>query len=174
MKIKSILAFFLSVVVFSSLVFAAVPQENVQVQEKARRVTRENIITLMLIRMTRFLELTEDQTAKIYPFFNRIEKEKMQINQQIRLQMREIRAALSAEDPDPEVLKAKIQTLKELRDTLKKKESELEKHLEENLTVTQQAKYLVFMNAFFNELRDSLNRARMLREKTGPKRKKEF
>ena len=172
MKIKSILALFLSVVVFSSVVFAAVPAENVQVQEKARRVTRENIVTLMLIRMTRFLELTEDQTAKIYPLFTRIEKEKMQINQQIRRQMREIRSGLSAEDPDPEVLKAKIQTLKELRDALKNKDAELEKHLEENLTVIQQAKYLVFMNAFFNELRESLNRARNLRERAAPKKKK--
>jgi Spy/CpxP family protein refolding chaperone len=172
MKTKSTLVLFLSVVVFSSVVFAAVQAENVQEQEKARRVTRENIITLMLIRMTRFLELTEVQTAKIYPFFNRIEKEKMQINQQIRRQVREIRAALSAEDPDPEVLKAKIQALKELRDALKNKDTELEKHLEENLTVIQQAKYLVFMNAFFNELRDSLNRARTLRERTGPKKKK--
>ncbi len=174
MKTKSILAFFLSVVVFSSLVFAAVQPENVQVQEKARRVTRENIITLMLIRMTRFLELTEDQTAKIYPFFNRIEKEKMQINQQTRLQMREIRAALSVEDPDLEVLKAKIQALKQLRDALKNKDTEMERYLEENLTVIQQAKYIVFMNAFFNELRDSLNKARTLRERTGPKKKKEL
>lgn len=172
MKTKSILALFLSVVVFSSVVFATVTAENVQVQEKARRVTRENIVTLMLIRMTRFLELTEDQTAKIYPLFTRIEKEKMQINQQIRRQMREIRSGLSAEDPDPEVLKAKIQTLKELRDALKNKDAELEKNLEENLTVIQQAKYLVFMNAFFNELRESLNRARNLRERVGPKKKK--
>ena len=172
MRAKSILVLFLGVVFFSSVVFAAVQEKNVQTQEKARRMTRENIITLMLLRMTRFLELTEDQTAKIYPFFNRIEKEKMQINQQIRRQIREIRATLSAEDPDSEVLKAKIQALKELRDALKNKDTELEKHLEENLTVIQQAKYLVFMNAFFNELRDSLNRARNLREKTGPKKKK--
>lgn len=174
MKTKLILALFLSVIVFSSVVFAAVQGENVQVQEKARRVTRENIITLMLIRMTRFLELTEDQTAKIYPFFNRIEKEKMQINQQIRRQMREMRAALSAEDPDTEILQAKIQALKELRDALKSKDKELEKYLEENLTVIQQAKYLVFMSAFFNELRDSLTKARNLRERTVPKKKKEF
>ncbi len=174
MKTKSILALFLGVVFFSSVVFAAVQEKNVQTQEKARRVTRENIITLMLLRMTRFLELSEEQTAKIYPFFNRIEKEKMQINQQIRRQIREIRAALNAEDPDPEVLKAKIQVLKELRDALKNKDTELEKYLEENLTVIQQAKYMVFMNAFFNELRDSLNRARTLRERTGPKKKKEL
>jgi Spy/CpxP family protein refolding chaperone len=174
MKTKSILALFLGVVFFSSVVFAAVQEKNVQTQDKARKVTRENIITLMLLRMTRFLELTEEQTAKIYPFFNRIEKEKMQINQQIRRQMREIREALSAEDPDPEVLKAKIQALKELRDALKNKDTEMEKCLEENLTVIQQAKYMVFMNAFFNELRDSLNRARTLRERTGPKKKKEL
>lgn len=170
MKAKSILALFLGVVVFSSVVFAAV-QEG-ELQEKARRMTRENIVTLMLIRMTRFLELTEEQTAKIYPLFTRIEKEKMEINQQIRRYMREIRAALSEEEPDAETLKAKIQALKELRDELKNKDKELEKHLEENLTVIQQAKYLVFMNAFFNELRDSLNRARNLRERTGLKKKK--
>lgn len=174
MKTKSILALFIGIVVFSSVVFAVVQGENGQVQEKTRRVTRENIITLMLLRMTRFLELTEDQTAKIYPFFNRIEKEKMQINQQIRRQMHEIRTVLDAEDPDPEALKAKIHAIKELRDALKAKDTELEKHMEENLTVIQQAKYLVFMNVFFNELRDSLNRARIMREKARPKKKKQF
>jgi uncharacterized protein (UPF0335 family) len=172
MKAKSIFILFLGVVVFSSVIFSVVQAENIQVQEKTRRVTRENIITLMLIRMTRFLELTEEQTAKIYPLFTRIEKEKIEINQQIRRHMREIRADLSKENPDPETLRTNIQALKELRDALKNKDAELEKHLEANLTVIQQAKYLVFMNAFFNELRDSLNRARNLRERTAPKKKK--
>ncbi len=171
MKTKSILALFLSVIILCASIYAEVQQET-QVQERIRRVTRENITTLMLIRMTRFLELNEEQTAKIYPFFTRIEKEKMQINQQLRKQMRELRLALSEEDPDTERIRTTIQALKELRDALKSKDAELEKHLEENLTVVQQGKYLVFVAAFFNELRRQLDRARMMRERAGQKKKR--
>ena len=170
MKAKSILALFLSVIILCASIYAEVQQET-QVRERARRVTRENITTLMLIRMTRFLELTEDQTVKIYPFFTRIEKEKMQINQQLRKQMRELRLVLSTEDPDTERISTTIQAIKELRDALKSKDAELEKHLEENLTVVQQGKYLVFVTAFFNELRKQLDRARMMRESAGQKKK---
>ena len=152
MKAKSILALFLSVIILSTFITAEV-QQDAQVQERARRVTRENITTLMLIRMTSFLELTEEQTAKIYPFFTRIEKEKMHINQQIRQQMRELRLALNAEDPDTEKIRITIQAIKGFRDALRNKDAEMEKHLEENLTVVQQGKYLVFVTAFFNELR---------------------
>ena len=166
MKAKSILALFLSVIILSTFITAEV-QQDAQVQERARRVTRENITTLMLIRMTSFLELTEEQTAKIYPFFTRIEKEKMHINQQIRQQMRELRLALNAEDPDTEKIRITIQAIKGFRDALRNKDAEMEKHLEENLTVVQQGKYLVFVTAFFNELRKQLDRARMMRERAG-------
>ena len=170
MKAKSALALFLSVIILCASISAEVQQET-QVQERARRVTRENITTLMLIRMTRFLELTEDQTAKIYPFFTRIEKEKMQINQQLRKQMRELRLTLSAEDPDTERIRTTIQAIKGFRDALRSKDTEMEKHLEENLTVVQQGKYLVFVTAFFNELRKQLDRARMMRERAGQKKR---
>jgi len=42
MKAKSILAFFLSIIILSAFVSAGV-QEEAQTQEKARRMTRENI-----------------------------------------------------------------------------------------------------------------------------------
>lgn len=171
MKAKSILALLLGIVFFSSIVFTAVQEAEAQPQEKMRRVTRENIVTLMLIRMTRFLELSEDQTAKIYPFFTRIEKEKLAVNRQIGKEMRELRMALSAEDPDEGVLKSKMQAIKELREDLKSKDRELESHLEENLTVIQQAKYLIFVTVFFKELRDQVDRARRMRESVAPKKK---
>ncbi len=37
---------------------------------------RENLATLRLIRMTQALDLTEEQTSRIYPFINKIEKGK--------------------------------------------------------------------------------------------------
>lgn len=169
MKAKSIFSLFLGIVFFCSIIFAAQIED---VQEKQRRRTRDNITTLLLLRMTRFLELSEEQTAKIYPFFTRIEKEKAEINKQIRKYMQDLRINLREDDPDPKVLEDRIQALKKLRDALKSKDEEVEKHLEENLTVVQQAKYLIFMPTFLRELRDNVDRARQLREKARVKKKK--
>ncbi len=169
MKAKSIFSLFLGIVFFCSLVFAVQVED---VQEKQRRRTRDNVTTLLLLRMTRALELSEEQTAKIYPFFTRIEKEKAEINKQIRKHMQDLRMNLREEDPDPKVLEGTIQALKKLRDALKSKDAEIEKHLEENLTVVQQAKYLIFIPVFLRELRESVDRARQLREKARVKKKK--
>ncbi len=169
MKAKSLVALSLGLIIFSSAVFPAVQEQENELQQRLR--TRENIVTLMLLRMTRFLELTEDQTAKIYPLVTRIEKEKMEINRKIARQMQELRMILKEADPDPEALQIRIQSLKESRDELRSKDAEVEAQLEEILTVVQQAKYLVFMNVFFKELRENLERARNIRGKVAPKKK---
>lgn len=169
MKAKSIFSLFLGIVFFCSIIFAA---QISDVQERQRRRTRDNVTTLLLLRMTRALELSEEQTAKIYPFFTRIEKEKAEINMQIRKHMQDLRMNLREEEPDLKALQDRIQALKKLRDALKSKDAEVEKHLEENLTVVQQAKYLIFMPGFLRELRESVDRARQLREKVKVKKKK--
>ena len=171
MKAKSIVALSLGLIIFSSVVFPAVQEQENELQERLRLRTRENIVTLMLLRMTRFLELTEDQTAKVYPLVTRVEKEKMEINLKIAGQMQELRMMLKEGEPDPEALQVRIQALKELREGLRSKDAEVEAQLEEILTVVQQAKYLVFMNVFFRELRENLERARNIRGKAAPKKK---
>lgn len=171
MKAKSIVALSLGLIIFSSVLFPAVQEQENELQERLRLRTRENIVTLMLLRMTRFLELTEDQTAKIYPLLTRVEKEKMMINRQIARQMQELRMILKEEEPDPEALKLRIEALKKLREDLRSKDAEVEAQLEEVLTVVQQAKYVVFMTVFFKELRENLERARNIREKAAPKKK---
>ena len=171
MKAKSIVVLSLGLIIFSSVVFPAVQEQENEIQNKLGLRMREHIITLMLLRMTRFLDLTEEQTAKVYPLVTRVEKEKMMINQRIARQMRELRMMLREGEPDPEALKLRIQALKELRDDLRSKDAEVEAQLEEILTVVQQAKYLVFMNVFFKELRENLERARNIRGKAAPKKK---
>lgn len=171
MKAKFLVALSLGLVIFSSAVFPAVQEQENELQERLRLRTRENIVTLMLLRMTRFLELTDDQTAKIYPLVTRVEKEKMEINRKIARQMQELRMILKEEEPDPKALQMRIQSLKESRDELRSKDAEVEAKLEEILTVVQQAKYLVFMNVFFKELRENLERARNIRGKVAPKKK---
>ena len=170
MKTKYILSILICFFLLSSVLSAAIQDEEFQKQRR----TRENIITLRLLRMTRALDLTEEQTAKIFPVISRIEKEKIEIYKQVREQMKELRLILKDKDPDQKELKNKINKIKELRNLIKSKDEELEKKLEENLTLIQRAKYLMFTPGFYRELREKLERARLMRERQRQKNKKKF
>lgn len=159
MKVKSILAIFLGLFLLSLSLFAFFQEGGVQRQRR----TRDNIITLWLLRMTRVLELTDEQTAKIYPLVTRIEKEKMEMNQRIRKEMREIRLILKNKEPDLSELKDKIDSIKKFRSLLRIKDEELENQLEKNFTLIQRAKFLMFAASFNRDLREKLERARISR-----------
>ena len=79
MKTRYILSILLCLLLLSSILSTAIQDD----QPQNRRRTRENIRTLWLLRMTRVLELTEEQTAKVFPIVSRIEKEKSEIYKQI-------------------------------------------------------------------------------------------
>jgi hypothetical protein len=120
----------------------------------------DNISTLYLLRMVQVLDLTEEQAAKIFPRVNRVEKEKRQINRTIGQLMRELRVKLKQPDVDPEDLSRLLDELKDLRMQVKNRDEELQTFMEENLTIHQQARYLIFMQDFLKDLREKLNRAR--------------
>ncbi len=168
MKTRYILSILLCLLLLSSILSAAIQDD----QPQNRRRARENMRTLWLLRMTRVLELTEEQTAKVFPIVSRIEKEKNEIYQQIGKQVRELRLILREEEPDQNDLKNKINKIKELRNLIKKKDEELEARMEENLTLIQRAKYLMFAANFYRDLRDNLDRARIQRDRQRQKIKK--
>ena len=126
---------------------------------EARR-GRDNISTLYLLRMVQALDLTEEQTAKIFPRVNRVEKEKREINRRIGQLLRNIRAALVRQDANEEELARMVREIKGLREKVKSLEEELEEFLAQNLSVRQQAEYLIFVQDFFRDLREKLNKAR--------------
>jgi Spy/CpxP family protein refolding chaperone len=161
MKTRYILSILLCLFLLSAILSAAVQDEQLQ----PRRRARENMRTLWLLRMTRVLELTEEQTAKIFPIVSRIEKQKSEIYLQLGKEVRELRLILKEEEPDQKELKSKIDKIKELRNLVQKKDEELEARLEENLTLVQRAKYMIFAANFYRELRDNLERARIQRER---------
>ena len=168
MKTRYILSILLCLLLISSTLSGAIQDD----QPQNRRRARENMRTLWLLRMTRVLELTEEQTAKIFPIVSRIEKEKSEIYLQVGKQVRELRLILREEEPDQKELKNKINKIKELRNLIKEKDEELEAHMEKNLTLVQRAKYLMFAANFYRELRDNLERARIQRERQRQKIKK--
>lgn len=126
---------------------------------EARR-GRDNISTLYLLRMVQALDLTEAQTAKIFPKVNRVENAKREINRRIGQLLRNIRAALMRQDAKEEELARMVQEIKNLRGQVKTLEEEMEEFLEQNLSVRQQAEYLIFVQDFLRDLREKLNKAR--------------
>jgi len=120
----------------------------------------DNISTLYLLRMVQVLDLTEEQAAMIFPRVNRVEKDKREMNRKIGLLMRELRARVKRQDVNEKELSRIMDEIKDLRIQVKNREEELQEFLEENLTVHQQAKYLIFIQDFLKDLREKLNKAR--------------
>ena len=124
---------------------------------RARRDTRENITTLMLLRMTQALDLTEEQTSRIYPEITRIEKEKLRINRDLAKKMSDLRFLLRGEEKKQAELQSTMDEIRTLRIRVKDKEAELEAFIMQNLDIEQQARFLLFFQDFYRQMRNKLN-----------------
>lgn len=125
-----------------------------------RRNTRENILTLMLLRMTQVLELNEEQAAQLYPMITRLEKEKLRINQETAKLLRNLRFLVNKDRADEQEMKGIIDRIKELRAAIRAKDAEIEAFMEKRLSVEQQARFLIFFQDFNQYLRTKLQEAR--------------
>jgi len=110
---------------------------------------RENIFTLRALRMTQELELTEQQTALIFPELNRAEKEKAELQRNLAKEIKELRGMIKEEKTPPDQYEAKIAQINQLRIKIREREEVFEKFLFEQLTPLQKAKYIIF-NVDFN------------------------
>jgi hypothetical protein len=123
-----------------------------------RERIRANIHRLRLLRMTEALGLSDDQTAKIYPVASRIEKEKQAILGEINSEMSRLKDFLADADPGEDGLAASVAKIKQLRLSFQQKDREFEDFLEENLTLLQKAKYILFSAEFYRGITEGLRR----------------
>jgi len=146
--------------------------QDVPTRERLQQQMRENILTLRLLRMTRALDLTEGQAAKIFPVANKVEREKTQLNRQLALEIRELRSLLAIASPEEAKIKEKIQKINELKEAIRAKEAEFEAFLVDNLTVIQRGRYVLFNFDFAQFLGQNLEKVRaMQRNKPQPIKK---
>ncbi len=76
--------------------------------------------------MTEALELTEEQTAKIYPFAARVEREKAEILRGLGAEMMDLRRVIGESGPKDEDLAARVEAIRKLRLSLQEKDLEFE------------------------------------------------
>jgi predicted PilT family ATPase len=158
MKLKKSLWLLTGFLFLNSLVLAQVPGQRPMGRERMR----ENINKLRLLRMTEVLELTEEQTAKIYPAYYRVEKEKRDIIQTLNREISDLKSLLGETSAKQDQIASKVKAIRGLKNDLLQKDQEFEAFLEKNLTETQNAKYLIFSVEFYRNLGEKLNRARAM------------
>lgn len=169
MKIKKLIPLFAAVFVLSGSLSFITAQAD-KTQAKGDQKLRDNINMLMLLRMTQVLDLTEEQAAKLFPKMNRFEKEKRKINQETGKQMRRLRLAVKEEELDKQEISSRLNRIKTLRSQLKTMEAEMETFIAQHLSVEQQARYLIFFQDFYQEMREKLNQVSNKRKKSPVKR----
>jgi Spy/CpxP family protein refolding chaperone len=134
-----------------------------QGEPQARARLRENISNLYLLRLTRALELTEDQTAKLYPLLTRVEKEKAELQRQMGLDLRDLRAEMAKSPAGEKAVLGLVTRIRESRRAIRQKDDEVEAVLEGVLSPLQRARYLIFTVDFLRSVGENVQRARGLR-----------
>jgi len=129
---------------------------------------RENISLLYLLRLTQALELTEDQTARIYPVLTRIEKEKAGLQQNLSRQVLALREALKKGEAGERELVELVGKARETRNLIRAKDEEADAFLEQNLDPVQEARYILFSIDFLRRLNETMDRARQARSSRMP------
>ena len=148
---------------FAFLSGTAFGQSQGQGGGQNRQRMRENLLTLRLLRLTRALDLTEDQAAKVFPSVNRIEREKLKIQRGMTADIQKLRLLVAEAAPNVADIDLRIKSIKDAQRLARQKDDELESYLEASLTTVQKAKYVLFQIEFYRTLEQSLERGRMLR-----------
>lgn len=138
-------------------------QGSFQGDPQARMRIRENISNLYLLRLTRALDLSEEQAAKLYPLLTRVEKEKAGIQRRMGQDLRDLRAELAGSEAGERKVLELVARIREARSAIKRKDDEVEGVLDGVLTPIQQARYLIFNVDFLRSIGENLERARGLK-----------
>jgi Spy/CpxP family protein refolding chaperone len=123
---------------------------------------RERIGELYLLRLTRALDLTEEQAAQVYPLLTRAEKEKAENQGKLGQDLRALRAELAQAAPRERELDALVERIREERRLIRKSDEDVEASLDRILTPLQRARYVIFTVEFLRGLQERLDRVRDL------------
>jgi Spy/CpxP family protein refolding chaperone len=134
-----------------------------QGEPQARARLRENISDLYLLRLTRALDLTEEQTAKIYPLLTRIEKEKAELQREMGADLRDLRAEMVKSPAGEGAVLGLVARIREARRAIREKDDEVESVMERVLTPLQKGRYLIFTVDFLRAVGENVQRARGIR-----------
>ena len=175
MRTKGIIGLALTALLFCPFEAAFAQNPNRDIRRPAKRKEVKQLVDNMYIwKLTEALDLSEEQATKIFPRLNKARKEKRELAKEADELMRKLKDVLKEETAEEAetILKETVAELKELRRAVKEKEEEEIKILEENLSVEQQAKLILFQRTFRKKIGHMVERAREFRQKHRGERKR--
>ena len=113
---------------------------------------RERIETIKIWKMTKALNLDEKTAARLFPLMNRFDKERGEIQRNIKEGLKDIKEGLI--DRDDRKLIGIMERLEDYHQELQRLKEREWAELKEILTVEQQARFLVFLEEFQHEIRN--------------------
>jgi Spy/CpxP family protein refolding chaperone len=128
--------------------------------DEQREEVRKKMEVVRITRLTEELNLDEKTAAKFIPVVTALDQKRRTLMHENRKTMQELRTELNAPQPDEGRMKASIGRIeKNHREIASLREKELQAS-RENLSVTQQARYILFNQEFAREMRGMVEGAR--------------
>lgn len=134
-------------------------------QEVLRREDIKEILdALRMWKMTKFLELTEEQSLRIFPKLRESEKTKEEFGKKRTETLNELEKLLKEEKPDQAKVLELLNDMDKIESEVRAREDKFKEELKAILSPVQQAKFYIFMKDFEEDVK------RMVAEVRGLKR----
>jgi len=147
---------------------APVPKERAKGQEPEweKKEIREMLETLRIWKMTKALELTEEQSLKIFPKMREIENAREEAGKQKARILMDLQKLLKEEKPDIDKVKESLNAIEKVDSELRSREERLREELKTILSPLQQAKFYIFQKEFEEDVKRMIAEVRGLRQKS--------
>jgi Spy/CpxP family protein refolding chaperone len=125
-----------------------------------REEIRKKMEVIRITRLTEELKLDEKTAARFIPAITALDRKRRSLMNENRHAMQELRTELNAQQPDEDKMRTAISRIeKNHREIASLREKELQA-ARENLSVAQQARYILFKQEFVREMRSMMEGAR--------------
>lgn len=159
---RKTMSLLLSGLILISLVSGAIAQPGQEFSPERREMRIRMLRTWRLIEE---LDLTEEQSTKFFPIMNRFDDKEREINQKRRRIMVELREVLSRDNASEKEIKEKIAALRNGEQERHSNRDKFYEDVAKVLSVSQQARLLLFEERFQREVREIIRDFRERRER---------
>ncbi|HUT04477.1 MAG TPA: hypothetical protein VM163_11355 [bacterium] len=137
-----------------------------------RDEAKDMLSTVYLMELTKELELAKEQALDIASIIEKHEKAKVEHQKAIRESLRGIKLELGNDKPDEKKLKKYIAQITSARDKMKDEQGKGRDEIMSKLSVTQQAKFILFHTRWMKKLQRIKEhiRGEKMRRRDGPGR----
>ena len=145
------------------------PEELTQAppSPERREQLRRDIENMRIWKMTQFLELSTEQSTKVFPIFNDFQKEREKLEEERGEMMRRLGELVESEAEHESEIRRLMSGLVKNREGMVSRKDEFRREAGKVLSLKQQAKLVLFEEHFKREIRGMIEDIKMRRFRQG-------